>query len=241
MTLDMNTTPPKPPRQRQTPPRHARLEPPAKDVIAALPPYRQLPLDRIRVVQSPADEAFALERMAEAGIVGFDTETKPVFQAGEASDGPHIIQLATMNDAFIFQVGGSTLPDVLLDCLESPHLLKVGFGLQSDRGSLSSKFGVQMQNVVDVALAFRSLGYRQMVGAKASVAIVLGERLRKSKKATTSNWKNRSLTAEQLQYAADDAQAALAVYLAMGCPTLEPAQPRVERVQRVQPVRTHPA
>ncbi len=181
------------------------------------------------MVQSPADEAFALERMSQAGIVGFDTETKPVFQAGEASDGPHIIQLATMNDAFIFQVGGSTLPEVLLDCLESPHLLKVGFGLQSDRGSLHRKFGVEMVNVVDVATAFRSLGYKQMVGAKAAVAIVLGERLRKSKRMTTSNWKHRQLTSDQLQYAADDAQAALAVYLAMGCPTPEGARPMQQR------------
>lgn len=232
----MNLTPPKLPQPRQTPPRHVRLEPPAKDVIAALPPYRQLPLERIRVVQSREDEAFALERMAEAGIVGFDTETKPVFQAGEASDGPHIIQLATLNDAFIFQVGGNSLPEVLIDCLESPHLLKVGFGLQSDRGSLHRKFGVEVQSVVDVALAFRSLGYKQMVGAKAAVAMVLGERLRKSKKATTSNWKNRLLTPEQLQYAADDAQAALAVYLAMGCPTPESAPARMRRVQPDRPI-----
>lgn len=42
-------------------------------------------------------------------------------------------------------------------------------------------------------------------------------RLKKSKKMTTSNWDNRRLTADQPQYAADDSQAGLAEYLAMGC------------------------
>lgn len=224
----MSITPPNPDIPRQVH-RHRGLDHPTRDVIAALPPYPQLPLDRILVVRTEEDEAFALDRIAEAGIVGFDTETKPVFQADQTSDGPHVIQLATMTHAFIFQVGAGGLSPLLVDCLESPHLTKVGFGLQSDRRPLFTRFGVEMQNVVDVALAFRSLGYRQMVGAKAAVAIVLGERLRKSKKTTTSNWKHRALTPEQLHYAADDAQAALAVYLALGCPTPGGAQPKSGR------------
>lgn len=197
-----------------------RLDHPTKEAVAALPPYVRLPLNRIRVVLNDADEAFAVACMAESGIVGFDTETKPVFQAGQSSDGPHVIQLATLNHAFIFQVGGTGVSDVLRECLESPHLLKVGFGLNSDRGPLHRKFGIKLQNVADVSRAFRPLGYKQRVGAKASVAIVLGMQLKKSKKMTTSNWANRRLTPDQLQYAADDAQAGLAVYLAMGCPTM---------------------
>jgi len=205
-------------RERQSAPDMPRLEHPSREAIASLPPYLQLPLSRIRVVQSQADEDFAVACMAECGIVGFDTETKPVFQAGQSSDGPHVIQLATLDYAFIFQVGGTDVPDALRECLESPHLLKVGFGLDSDRGPLHRKFGISLQNIVDVSRAFGPLGYKQHVGAKASVAIVLGLRLKKSKKMSTSNWANQRLTADQLHYAADDAQAGLAVYLAMGCP-----------------------
>jgi len=194
------------------------LDHPSRDGIAALPQYERLPLSRIHVVQSVRDEDFAIAKMAESGIVGFDTETKPVFQAGQAADGPHIIQLATLDHAFIFQVGGLGVSQMLRECLESPYLVKVGFGLNSDRGPLYRKFGIKLQNVVDVSRAFRPLGYKQRVGAKASVAIVLGMQLKKSKKVTTSNWANRRLSPEQLQYAADDAQAGLAVYLAMGCP-----------------------
>lgn len=222
--------------RRRGPDDAPRLDHPTREQIAALPPYERLPLERIRVVLNRVDEDFAIARMAESGIVGFDTETKPVFQVGQASDGPHIIQLATLNHAFIFQVGAS-VPDALRNCLESPHLLKVGFGLNSDRGPLFRKFGIRLQSVVDVSRAFRPLGYKQRVGAKASVAIVLGMQLKKSKKVTTSNWANRRLTPEQLQYAADDAQAGLAVYLAMGCPSLEGNQRRGRSEQEPAAVR----
>jgi 3'-5' exonuclease len=192
---------------------------PTRDDIAALPPYARLPLHNVHTVQSTEDEDFAMARMAESGVVGFDTESKPVFKPGQASDGPHIVQLATLDHAFIFQVGLVGMSGALRECLESPHLLKVGFGLNSDRGPLHRKFGINLANTVDVSRKFKALGYRQAVGAKAAVAIALGMRLQKSKKTTTSNWANTRLTPEQLQYAADDAHAALVVFLAMGCPS----------------------
>ena len=53
------------------------------------------------------------------------------------------------------------------------------------------------------------------MGLKAAVAVVLGQRFAKSKKATTSNWANKTLTPQQLQYAANDAHASLLVYKAL--------------------------
>ena len=52
-------------------------------------------------------------------------------------------------------------------------------------------------------------------GLKVAVAVVLGQRFIKSKKATTSNWANPTLTPQQLQYAANDAHASLLVYKAL--------------------------
>jgi ribonuclease D len=48
---------------------------------------------------------------------------------------------------------------------------------------------------------------------------VLGQRFTKSKKATTSNWANPTLTSQQLQYAANDAHASLLVYHALTPPS----------------------
>ena len=35
-----------------------------------------------------------------APVWGFDTESRPTFEVGQASEGPHIIQLATLEQAF---------------------------------------------------------------------------------------------------------------------------------------------
>ncbi len=67
-----------------------------------------------------------------------------------------------------------------------------------------------------IAEGFRRLGFKDAVGLKVSVAVVLGQRFSKSKKATTSNWAAARLTEAQLRYAANDAYAALRVYEALG-------------------------
>ncbi|MDP2195006.1 MAG: 3'-5' exonuclease domain-containing protein 2, partial [Rhodocyclaceae bacterium] len=52
------------------------------------------------------------------------------------------------------------------------------------------------------------------VGAKVAVAHFFGQKLQKHKRIGTSNWASRRLTAQQLLYAANDAQVALRVYRA---------------------------
>jgi ribonuclease D len=94
-------------------------------------------------------------------------------------------------------------------------VVKVGVGLASDKPQLFRKLGVRLGESVDVSFLLRRLGFKQAVGLKAAVAVVLGQRLQKSKKATTSNWANAVLTPQQLQYAANDAHASLLVYLAL--------------------------
>ncbi|HBS80123.1 MAG TPA: 3'-5' exonuclease, partial [Pseudomonas sp.] len=50
---------------------------------------------------------------------------------------------------------------------------------------------------------------------RGAVAAVLGSRVSKSRSVSTSNWSNRSLTDAQRLYAANDAYAALMVFLAL--------------------------
>ena len=195
---------------------------PSKEEMAQLPPYERLPLDKIHLVRSERQANAAIQRLAESGFVGFDTETKPVFSKdGGQRDGPHLIQIATLEEAFLIPVNASTPIDFLREVLESQQFLKVGFGLKSDRGPLLRKLGIRLAGTVELAQAVKRLGYRQAVGVKAAVAIVLGQRLQKSKKATTSNWALHKLSDSQIQYAADDAHAALAVFHALGCPLPE--------------------
>jgi ribonuclease D len=191
---------------------------PSKEAIAQLPSYKQLPLNNIHVIRSKTQVEFATRKLAEAKFIGFDTETKPVFTKDTKREGPHVIQLATLEHTFVVQVNIGMHFDFLRNILESNDIVKIGFGLKSDRGPLQKKLGIRLGASVELAQIVKKLGYRQAVGVKAAVAIVLAQRLPKSKKMTLSNWALPRLSPNQLQYAANDAHAALAVFHALGCP-----------------------
>ena len=119
------------------------LRRPSREEIAAMPVFEALPLSRIQMVKSPADVAVASRALAEARFIGFDTESKPTFTVGAVSTGPHVIQFATLEQAFIVQVDSTEPVDFLSSVIESTQLVKVGFGLSADRGALRRKLGLQ--------------------------------------------------------------------------------------------------
>ena len=189
-----------------------RRDAPTKDAIAALPPFDGLPLERIRVPSTVGDFAAARDAIRRAGTVGFDTESKPLFAVGAVSDGPHVVQFATDDFAFIFQVQRAEGMPFLLELLESDDVVKVGFGLSSDLKHIRARFGVELHAVIDLNTVFRAEGFRASIGVRAAIAILFGRRLQKSKRQTTSNWALPTLDAKQLLYAANDAYAALCVH-----------------------------
>ncbi|MFG6465123.1 3'-5' exonuclease [Roseateles sp. BYS87W] len=194
------------------PPPRAR---PTPEQIAALPPYPGLPPSRIHVLSTPEHLAHAEARLRAAGPVGFDTESKPVFVAGAPQTGPHVIQFATATEAFIVQTRTPGVAEFLRAMVEGDAVVKVGFGLASDRPQLQRSLGLTLGRSVDLSHAVRRLGFKDAVGLKMAVAVVLGQRMSKSRKATTSNWAQATLTPQQLQYAANDAHASLLVYQAL--------------------------
>ena len=191
---------------------------PTKEEIEQLQPFEQLPLSRVHLVKTKAQVQRALAAIRAAKYVGFDTETKPVWEKAGRPNGPHLIQFATLNDAFLIRVTPYAPVAFLKDVIESEEIVKVGFGLKSDRGALMRKLGIRLGATVELAHVVRKLGYRQAVGVKAAVAIVLRRHLKKSKSATCSDWAHPHLTATQKQYAADDAHAAIRVFHALGAP-----------------------
>ena len=180
-------------------------------VDSTLPLYEGIQLADVYLVQSAADASAALVALMATDALGFDTESKPTFAKGEVSTGPHLIQLATNDKAYLFPLTGRPALDGLRVILESPQVLKVGFGLRDDLRRLQTKLGISSVNILDLAIALRQ-GKRADVGAKTAVARLFGQRLRKSKKTSTTNWSNPRLTERQMLYAANDAQVALRVY-----------------------------
>lgn len=191
------------------------LQRPTPEQIAAMPAYEALPASRIHVLKTPAQLDFAEAALRAAGHVGFDTESKPTFVAGAPQTGPEVIQFATLTDAFIVQTATPGVGDFLQAMIESDEVVKVGFGLASDRPQIQRRLGLRLGQSIDLSHLVKRLGFKDAVGLKVAVAVVLGRRFAKSRKATTSNWANKTLTPQQLQYAANDAHASLRVYLAL--------------------------
>ena len=176
-----------------------------------LPPYDGITMADVRLVRSERDAAEALTALSAMDVIGFDTESKPTFLKGEVSTGPHLVQLATDDVAYLFQIGAMPAVEVLKAVLESGSILKVGFGLQDDVKRLRAKLGIDTRNVLDLSTALRK-GERNTLGAKTAVARYFGQKLQKSKKITTTNWALPKLSEKQILYAADDAHVALKIY-----------------------------
>ena len=188
---------------------------PSKADTAHLEVFAGLSLAQIEVPATRAQFEAATAEILAAGTVGFDTESKPTFAPGELSSGPHVVQFALPERAFIFQVHRNEGRELLIELLRSEALHKVGFGLGSDRSQVQAKLGVPLGALIDLGTLFRPLGYRNAVGVRAAVAIVFERRFIKSKRVTTSNWALPQLNSSQLLYAANDAWAALRVYQAL--------------------------
>ncbi len=189
--------------------------PPSKIEIADLDEYAGLPLERIFVVTDEAQADRAVNEIMSAGIVGFDTESKPTFFKGQKSSGPHVLQFATADRAFIFQSHVATSQTAIISLLESDQLTKVGFGLKGDLRQIASRFGIHPKGIVDLDRSFRHLGYKDVIGVRSAIAILFNRNLRKSKSISTTDWSARHLSDRQLIYAANDAFAALEVYHAL--------------------------
>ena len=188
---------------------------PTKDEIKLLEQFVGLTLDRIHVPTSKEEFASAAAEIKAAGIVGFDTESKPTFVVGDVSDGPHVVQFALHDKACLFQLHRAEGHPFLLELLQSEDVIKVGFGLRSDRKHILAKLGVHFNAVVDLNTVFSMDGYHKEMGVRGAVGLVLQQRFAKSRHVTTSNWSQPRLTSQQILYAANDAYAALKVLEAL--------------------------
>lgn len=195
---------------------HTRHPTPDKEQIALLEPFDRLGLDRIQLVATASQAQGAWDHLAAARCWGFDTESKPTFFKDQVSEGPHVVQLATLDRAWVFQLHDLECRAVVAQLLALPGVAKAGFGLGDDRKRIVSKLGVEPAEVLELNTVFRERGYRKDMGVKGAVAVLFNRRFIKSRKATTSNWANPRLTEAQLVYAANDAYAAVRVFHALG-------------------------
>mmetsp|Transcript_46269 Transcript_46269/g.62846 ORF Transcript_46269/g.62846 Transcript_46269/m.62846 type:complete len:170 (-) Transcript_46269:57-566(-) len=141
-----------------------------------------------------------------------DTETKPVFVKGASPNPTALVQLATQDECWIFQllapVGVSDAAKRRLQALlESPSIVKAGVGVESDCRGLRDHClpGLKcVESVLDLQDIVRPYQL-PATGLRALAAMSLCRRIAKSQQC--SNWASAKLSRAQLWYAAVDAWA----------------------------------
>ncbi|RKG29838.1 3'-5' exonuclease [Acinetobacter tianfuensis] len=186
---------------------------PSKDQIQLLPLFQSLPFDCILLINSLEQCQAVQDELYQAAVLGFDSESKPTFSKGEIATGPHLIQLATLERAYLFQVSPEIL-DFLKPIFASRDQIKVGFGLKND-AHLFRKKGIELNSIIELSKCFRSFGIDSPVGLKNAMALLFQVNFPKSKSISTSNWSKKNLTDQQISYAAADAYAPVLVFEAL--------------------------
>jgi ribonuclease D len=155
-------------------------------------------------------EAFddAIGTLARTQVLGIDTETRPSFKKGKLYP-TSLIQLSTLDQAWIIRVSRIGYPKELLDLLSREVPLKVGLSLHDDLRRLRSDFQFEPRGFLDLQQYVEAFRIEEK-GLKKLSGIVLGRRISKSQQ--VSNWDADLLTEAQLRYAATDAWICLMIY-----------------------------
>ena len=155
----------------------------------------------IHVIKNSQQVEQAVKALEKERLLGFDTETRPSFRAGQHYL-PSVLQLCGKDAAYIFQLRHCRLRKALCGLLANPEIVKAGVALDYDVQELNKLTPFEAAGFVDVGEWAKQAGCMNH-GLRGLAALLLGFRV--SKKSQTSNWSQRTLTQAQIEYAATDA------------------------------------
>lgn len=152
----------------------------------------------------------AIEYLGNHKIIGFDTETKPVFQANSKRNGVALLQLSGPDKAFIFRLTSLGMPESLCKILSTKKIIKVGAAVNEDLRGLLRYTTFVPKGFVDLQHIGMNWGISEK-SVRKMAAIILGVRVSKSQQ--LSNWEADELSPGQINYAAIDAWVCQQMYL----------------------------
>lgn len=161
----------------------------------------------IIVVDSLDDVSKGLQALEGEGILGFDTESKPAFQKGEAYP-PCLLQLSTDSTAVLFRIGKIGLPQDLIAILEDENIKKAGCSVITDVMELIEGHNFNPRGFVEINDIEEELG---ICGLKSLSVFLFNKRIAKAQ--ARSNWETEDLSQAQINYAAIDAWMGRRIYL----------------------------
>lgn len=144
----------------------------------------------------------AVDYLRKQSVIGFDTETRPVFSPGQHHHGVALLQLSGPEDAFLFRLNRMGMRSRLCRILSDPGILKIGAATHDDVRGLQRKMSFTPAGFVDLQKIVEEWGIQDK-SVKKMAGIIMGCRISKAQQ--LSNWEADTLSVSQMKYAATDA------------------------------------
>src|SRR5258708_2841206 len=163
---------------------------------------------KVVVIDQADDLSKIFSEIEHHSVVGFDTETKPVFVRGHQNK-VALMQVALPDKVFLIRINKTGVQPEVLHFLENENILKAGVALRDDIKALQRLKKFSPKGVTELADMAKKAGLMEE-GVKKLTGLLLGFRV--SKTAQTSNWEAAALNEKQISYAATDAWVCLEIY-----------------------------
>jgi ribonuclease D len=151
----------------------------------------------------------AIAYLKEQEMIGFDTESRPVFSPGQRNHGVALLQLSGPDHAFLFRTQKIGMPKGLCRIMSSGEILKIGAAVHDDVRGLQRFNRFEPHGYVDLQSIAWEWGIKDK-SVKKLAANILG--LKVSKAQQLSNWEADVLSPAQKMYSATDAWVCLTMY-----------------------------
>ena len=163
---------------------------------------------KITVVLSESEANRAVDYLLTCGMLGVDTETRPVFRRGQDHK-VALLQVATEDQCFLFRLNHIGLPDSLVRLLSNKMVPMIGLSWHDDLLSLHRRREFEPGWFIDIQDIIGNIGIKDKSLQKL-YANLFGEKI--SKRQRLTNWEADVLTDKQKEYAAIDAWACIRLY-----------------------------
>lgn len=165
----------------------------------------------IHLVDKPELVDAAVLLFKNETILGFDTETKPIFKKGRVNP-IALVQVASEKHAALFRINTIGMPAALKNLLEDAKVKKIAQEPLDELQKLQETHHVNARGFINLAVISKAIHCKPS-SVKGLTALFLGFRI--SKSSQTSNWEKICLTPKQLLYAATDAWVCRQIFLEM--------------------------
>lgn len=163
----------------------------------------------VMLAETEGELSRALSLLKGETLLGFDTESRPSFKKGKTYP-TSLIQLAGSELVVLIRLNIAPFSKGLAALLAAPHVVKAGVAIREDIRSLQKLHDFTPAGLADLGDMAKQRGIRAQ-GLRTLAAQLMGIRI--SKAAQCSNWAKKTLTPQQIRYAATDAWIGRELYL----------------------------